>query len=490
MKLGIKSKRIVVFLAMMSAIVLLGKAQSNLVIYHINEQFNSSAFNPAFLTSQKKFNFSIFPLAGMNLGTNNLPVIKDVMTQFLEGNQTTDDFKGVFNSLVKQDLFFLNYKANLLNLGYNSAFASFNFRISENVLLMTNFKGELSGFLSSQDFKNLVIGQSQLFAAQELHYREYSFGFAKEIIKKRLSVGVRAKIYFGKSLLFSEVSGKIIERADTIFTQITGPMRLSIPANPNFDGGYLKDLNLATNFDIGDYITNAKNIGTGVDLGFKYKITPEIEISASAIDLGRIKWKQNINTLIFNEDFPFPKNNIGPKLDENGAPMFDENGELILIKLNDKPLADTISFRLTVDEKAFSKPLPTTFYAGIRYQVNPALYFGMVDRFITTKELKYNSLLLSVNYQINKRFTISTGCSIIGNTYKNLPFALLYNWESGQSFIGSDNVLSFLIPSGSGYSGITFGTCFYLFRKKTKDTRQLEYLPYYQPKKSKLISKL
>jgi hypothetical protein len=482
MKMGITGKRIVVLLAMLSAMVLLGKAQSNLVIYHLDDEFNSSAFNPAFLTSQKKFTFSIFPLAGMSLGTNNQPVISDVITQMLKSTQTTDNFKGVFNSLLNQKLFFLNYETNLLSLGYHPAFGSFNFRVSENVLLMTGFKGALSDFLTSADFNNMAIGQSQLFGAQALHYREYSLGFAREIIKNKLSIGVRAKIYFGKSLLFSEVSGKIIERDDTLYTKIAGPLRLSIPANPNFENGILKDLNMAANFDLGNYITNTKNFGTGIDLGFKYKITPEIELSASMIDLGRIKWKQNINTLIFNNEFPFPKNNITPKLDENGIPVLDENGLPIFIKLNDKPLADSISFQLTIDKSVFSKPLPTTFYAGIQYQFNPELTLGMVDRYISTKEMKYNSFLFSVNYQINKRFTISTGYSIIGKSYTNIPFALIYNWDSGQSFIGSDNALSFLFK-GPEFTGITFGTCFYLFRNKSKDTRQLEYLPFFQPKK-------
>lgn len=470
-----------VLLAMMSVIVLLGESQSNLVFYPINDQFNSSSFNPAFLTSQKQFTFSIFPLAGMSVGYNNQAVIKDVMTQFLAGNQTTEDFKGVFNSLVKQDLFFLNYETNLLNLGYNSDFGFFNFRVSENVLLMTDFKGNLSEFLTNPNFKNLVIGQPQLFATEALHYREYSLGFAKDIIKNKLSVGVRAKIYFGKSILFSEVSGKVIERADTFYTQITGPMRLSFPANPQFEDGFLKDLNMANNFDIGSYITNAKNIGTGIDLGLKYNITPEIELSASVVDLGRIKWKKNINTLIFNDEYPFPKENIEIKLDKNGVP--------ILTKFNEKPLPDAISFRLSIDKSAFSTPLPTYIYAGLKYQLSPKLNIGMVDRYSKIKGLNYNSFSLTTIYEFNKKLTFSTGYSIIGNSYNNMPLAVLYKWDSGQSYLGTDNFLSFLFPSFAEFSGITFGTCFFLFSSKAKYKKQLEYLPYYKEKKPRSATK-
>ena len=480
MKLEVTIKQIVVLLALLSVISLLGNAQSNLVFYHAEDQFNTSNFNPAFLTTQHEFTFSIFPLAGMSFGFNNQEVIKDVMTQFLQGSQTTEDFKGVFNSLVKQNLFFLNYETNLLSLGYNSDFGSFSFRIRENVLLMTDFKGDLSDFLMSPTFQNMAIDQPQLFGAEAIHYREYSLGYAKDIIKDKLSVGARAKIYYGKSILFSEVSGKIIERADTFYTQIAGPMRLSIPANPDFEDGYLRDLNLANDFDFGGYITNARNIGVGIDFGFKYKVTPEIELSASVIDLGRIKWKQNINTLIFNDEYPFPEENIDIKINENGVP--------VLTKFNDKPLADTISFSLTLDETAFSKPLPTTIYAGLKYQVNPKLQIGVVDRFSKTKGLNYNSFSLTAHYTANKKLSIITGYSIIGNSFANIPIAILYKRDGGQTYLGTDNVLSFLSKS-SDFSAISFGTCFYLFTGKVKYKDPIEYLPFYKERKPKLFSK-
>jgi hypothetical protein len=475
MGVKIKGMRVIILLTWISATSLLGHAQSNLVFYHEDEQFNASDFNPAFLNSQRKFTFSIFPLAGMSVGYNNQEVIKDVMTQFLKGNQDNESFKGVFNSLVEQELFSLNYETNLLQLGYHSKIGSFNFRIKENVRLLTDFKGELSDFLNDPAFQNLIIGQPQFFPAEALHYREYSLGFAKELIKDKLSVGVRPKVYFGKSILYSEVSGAVIQRADTFYTQIEGPMRLSIPANPDFNDQYLNDLNIADAFNLGSYATNAKNVGVGIDIGINYKITPEFEFSASVIDLGGIKWKKNINTQIFDDEFAF-KENIEVSLNENGRP--------VLTKFDARPLADTLTFRLSIDESPFSKPLPTTFYAGLRYHINPKLTLGVVDRYFTAKDFKYNSLSLTANYNLNEKITLISGYSIIGNSFKNLPIALLYKRRSGQTYIGTDNILSFIAPSFSDYAGISFGTCFYLFRnREIKYEDSPEYLPFYKPRK-------
>jgi len=479
MNLRGKIRRLIVFVVLVSAIVSVGQAQSSLGFYHLNDQFNVSGFNPAFLSSQKNFTVSIFPLAGIDLALNNGGVIKDVTTSFFSGNQSVNELRGVFTSL-EQGLFLVNYESNLLNLGYYSHFGSFNFRIKENVIMMTDLKGNLSDFLTSSAFNNLVIGPTQLFAAEAMHYREYSLGYGKEIIKNKLTVGVRAKLYFGKSFLSSEVSGRIIERSGAIYLQVSGPMRLSIPANPMIINGNLKDIGISNNFNIGSYLSNAGNIGTGLDLGIKYEISPELELSASVVDLGKINWKKNIHTLIFKDEFQFSAHQVRLTVDQNGVP--------ILTKLNSKPLVDTISFKLNVDESAFSKALPTYLYFGLKYQLNSKLSFGLVDRYIKLKGLNQNSISLTPNYELNKKIVFSIGYSSIGISHFNVPMAILYKWEGGQSYLGTDNVLSILLPSYKDFSGISFGTCFFLFNHRSKYKKQLEYLPFYKEKRSRSVT--
>lgn len=478
MRAGVLIIRKIIVPAMLSLLALCGKAQSNLSFYHANEQFNASNFNPAFLSSPRKYTFSIFPFSGMSFNYNNQVVIKDVMGQFLNNNISTDNFKQVFNSMVKQKLFFLNYETNLLTFTYRPDYGAFNFRIKENVVLLSDFKGNLSDFLMDSEAKSLAIGKPQFFAAEALHYREYSLGFSKKLLKDRLSVGARAKVYFGKSILFSEVSANVTMRADTFYTQFSGPMKLSIPADPLYHiDGYLQDLNLTNNFDIGKYITNTKNVGFGIDLGLKYSITPDLEFSVSATDLGWINWKENINSLLFNEEIPFPASNIQVKINDDGVP--------VLTKFNVRPLADSISFQLLVNRDRFSKPLPTNLFAGFKYQLNPKLTVGFVDRLSLTKGLSYNSFSLTANYQLTENWTVITGYSAFGNSFNNIPLSFLYKASWGQSYFGSDNVFALLIPSVSEFSGISFGTSFYLFRNNIKYKDQIEYLPFFKEKKQK-----
>jgi hypothetical protein len=475
MKVTQKTTVIAGILAAISLFGLKGNAQSNLVFYHNHEQFNSSDFNPAFLTSQKNFTFSIFPISGMTVGYNNQSVIKDMVFQIISGNQTKEEFTNIFNSLLKRDLFFQRWEMPILSFGVKTDLGSFDFRIKEIEQMASDFKGNFSEFLFSPAFQTLLLNQRQLFPAKAFYYREYSLGYAKEIIRNKLNIGIRAKLYFGKSNLISEVEGGIEQNNNQVFIKTYGQARLTVPFNLYQKDSLLTSATMSDNFTIANYLFNTKNMGAGIDLGFSYQISPQLQISASVVDLGRINWNNDVNTLIFKGNHKFPEEYILPTENDyvTKTPDFATDKE----NMNDL-------FKIAIEQAPYSTNLPATFYAGIQYQLNATVKIGAVDRFISSKKLNQNSFSLTASYKANKKLTINSGYSIIGNSYVNMPFALLYNRESSQSFIGTDNFLSFLIPS-SDFSGITFGTCFFLFRHSSKYKSQLEYLPYFKEKKPK-----
>jgi len=47
--------------------------------------------------------------------------------------------------------------------------------------------------------------------------------------------------------------------------------------------------------------------------------------------------------------------------------------------------------------------------------------------------------------------------------------------------------LAFVIPSISEFSGLTFGTCFYLFRKRNLYDVPTEIAPFHKPKKVRKV---
>jgi hypothetical protein len=459
--------------------VLHGNAQTNMVFYPMENQINSPGLNPAFLTSQSKYALGIFPLTGMNVGYNNQLVIKNMLLKILNGEQANDDYKEVFNSMIKLDLFYQRMENTILNVGYNSVFGSFDFRLKENMQLMTDLKGEFSEFLTNSSSQSILINNPQVFPALALHYREYSLGYAREIVKDRLSVGVRAKIYFGKFSMSSDVQGEVIKSSNDIYLQLQNQLTLSFPMNIVTDEeGLLSSVESTADFSIGKYLTNSKNIGTGFDIGLTYKITPHLMFSASVVDVGKINWKSNLNRMTFIGQYKFPAEFIvssdGNTVTKNGG---FSNETTDFNKL----------YKIEIDEAPYSTQLPINFYTGLKYRIDPKLSLSVVNRFITTRSMSFNSILVSGIYDIKKNLSLSSGFAILGKSYFNMPFALLYNGEAGQYYIGMDNLLSMIAPSTSDFAGITFGMCFFLFRNRNM-YKEHEYLPFYKEKKSNLGS--
>ena len=481
MKTGLNAKRKLVILILLSTLALLGRAQSNLVFYNSNDQINSPGFNPAFLTVQKKFTFSIFPISGMSVGYNDQKAVNGMLKDFLSGSLDTAAMKSVFNSLLKKDLFSQRFETSLFSFGYNSDIGSFSFRINEIEQIRSSFKGEITDFMTDPAVPTVTLNQPQILSADMLHYREYSLGYARELIKNKMSVGLRAKIYFGKASLFPEVPIEVTSEKGTYFLETNGPIKTSLPVNFVLDkDSIITGATPSENFTALNYLLNNKNTGLGIDLGFTYKINSKIGVSASIVDLGKINWKSNLNRLNLKGKYEILPEYIEPT--KPGEDFITKSPTFSIDEGNLNQL-----FKSGIDSlSTYSTRLPTSFYTGLQYQINPSLQFGVVDRYTKSKGMNQNSFSFTANYEVNKKLTIISGYSTIGKSYFNLPLAVIYNWDGGQAFLGTDNLVSIIFPTKSDYSGIAFGTCFYLFRPKVK-YKESEYLPFYKEKKHNTI---
>lgn len=463
---------LVVLLIFLSAVTDYAKAQSNLAMFNSGNQSISSDYNPAKLLGQEQYSLGVFPFAGMNVAYNNQAVINRMLRNVLRGDTTQSAYRDVFKGLVSHGLFTQRFETSLFQFGYNHRVGSFHFRVRDVEQMMIDFKGNFTDFILNQSATTLFLNQSQFLPATALHYREYSLAFARELVEKRLSVGVRAKLYFGKAAFVSDIYGALNLKNDTFRLNTTGMLKLSAPVRTVInDREVLQPFETNPDFSVSGYLFNSKNPGTGLDLGIVYTPNEQVSISASLLDLGIIHWKTDLQALLLKGEIALDDDLVsvsgtnaitkGPGFAEEVEDNFD-------------------LFKVDSASQRFSTPLPVHIYAGIQYKHNANLSFGIVNRYIYLKNLAQNSLMFSVNYLFSEKVSLNTGYSVIGNSYFNIPFGLVYTWESGHSFIGTDNLFSLLLPSLSDFTGIAFGTSFYLFRKKIKYRKAQEYLPFYR----------
>ena len=475
MKNGLTFKRILLFLMFCTFMIPWTKAQPSLAFYPLKNQFNSFDSNPAFLTSREKFTFSIFPLAGTSFEYNNQEIVKSISSKFLKGSLTIQDYKDAFNKVTNQTSFHQNLESTLLSFTYHSDIGFFNFRVKDSEYFLATVQGDIFKFIFKSNVQSAIIGQSQSIPIQAAHYREYSLGYAYQSHHHKFTAGIRAKLYFGKSALFAKISGSIQNVPPGYALNTSGSINVSFPLNAIY-----KTNDKSNNFNLNSsqitkYLFNSGNPGMGVDLGINYHLMPDLTISMSIIDLGKIKWKSNVNSTSLKESNQLP-NSSYELTPVGGVPTITKNG--------DQTYYNTFDYStLVFDSTSFSKPLPTCLFAGIKYQVNPGLTMDITDRYVAVKDLGYNSLFVTASVQINKRLSMSSGYAMIADSYFNIPLALLYQGNFGQLFLGTDNLTAIVYSPYAEFAGVSFGACFYLFTNRNLSRNASDYTPFYRPRK-------
>ncbi|MDP3914188.1 MAG: DUF5723 family protein [Bacteroidota bacterium] len=476
---GSNCRRKLFLLMLMTLMVTMVKAQSSLAFYPFENQFNSSNYNPAFLTSPQKFTFSIVPMGGTIIGYNNQALIKDLLTKVLSGGNPDDDYyMNALESMASKPMFNQNIESAMLNFTYRSKLGFFNFRIKDVQTFSASAKGDLTKFIIKEESQSVIIDEVQFLPTQVLHYREYSLGYSYKSPMNRFSAGIRAKLYFGKAAMYSSLSGAINQEGSDYVFNTDGAINTSFPEATKQSDSETPDFTKIDGSKILDYLLNTGNPGMGVDLGLKYRFTPDLSVSLSAIDIGKITWKNNLSLKYF-EPYILPDTTyFAPEIGANK-----------IVKMEGHKYSKELPTYLNEDSipSSFSRQMPLSIYASIKYRVNSKLTISLTDRFMAVKNLNYNSISVAATIDVNRKLSINTGYSIIGDSYFNLPFAVLLKKDFGQMYFGTDNIASFLLPSISDYASFSFGTCFYLFKNRDSNySSNSDKGPFY---KSRIIKK-
>lgn len=452
-----------------------GHAQSNLLLYQLNE---GPGANPAILPAEK-FIFSIFPLAGTSVSYNSHEAVRntfDIGTSNPSEEEITDIFKG----FIHQKLVYQQADITWLSLGLRTKVGNFSLQISEHAWGTSRLKGNLLDFLLDETETMFELGNEQNFPGEGIHFRKYSLGYAHEMLHRKLKVGFRANLYFGKSFLSSDFSGSIIGENERLYVRSSGQLNFSAPVTVIESPDGSKDLVTNENSSVRDYLTNTKNIGTGIDLGLKYTVNPYLHITASAINLGTINFKNNLESLSMNGQSELTEEQVSVQ-------VLDDGTQIVVKNVDEISLGETFENLYEVaDEKptAYTVPVPAMFTAGLIYEVSPVLTLSATDRLVKHGEISYNSFLLAVHLRLSRRWTLSSGYTAIGYSGFNLPLGLQYKWSGGSAYLATDNVLPVLDASLSDVRALSFGASFYPFRPKTK-YQEVPYLPFFRLKKQR-----
>ncbi len=444
-------------------------AQQNLSLYYQTWLPQSTELNPAIQNNCKLyFGGLLLPLAGQLVPnvhfnySNNYLSYKDVVR--LENGVPTIDNSTIENAIskvkhvnylaVESELPFLygGYRFNdklYLTLGIADK-VDFKYSMPRDLLILA-WEGNGKSLLGKTiDFTGLGVDAS--------YYREFKIG-ASYKINDKLTLGISPKLLFGKANINTQKSTITWETKSDDYTyifhtdwevNISQPVYTIEQMDYDYEGDSLiyKDT-INEKISPKQVIFNNKNFGLGVDLGAIYKVNDKVNVYASIIDLGYIKWKDNPQTLKVQGDFVYDGYDVRPFLEQNDS----------LNQANADNYRDSVIhiFEPSLQKDKYVTYLTPKFYIGGTYQWKEYLGFGMLARFEMYKYILHPSLTLSANSRLTKWFGATLSYTMMNNSYTNIGLAFIFKLGPVQWFLASDNFWGFIWPQSARNVNLRMG---------------------------------
>lgn len=327
-------------------------SQNKQVLYNFAGLPQTLLLNPASETNYK-FHFGVPLLSGFSteFGSSGF-VLSDLFA--VDNLNFNDKVSTVLNNLDSKDFIKMNTQIEVFNGG---------FRLNDEIYVSFGFYEEIDGigYFPKDIFTLLLEGNNahlnKQFKASQLSYKldvlgVIHAGITKKINEK-LTLGGRFKIY--SSALNLESSNNT-----GTFTTVNGTNNLLAQYFDNINvnaqsSGLVEDDEFIQ--DAQTYLENTflgGNLGIGVDFGFTYHLTPQLEFSGSILDFGYINHKKNIKNTKLEGSFVF----------EGVDFLFNGNNTNNWNEISNRFKEELPT---TQDEESYVSLRPTKFNAAVKY---------------------------------------------------------------------------------------------------------------------------
>jgi hypothetical protein len=373
-------------------------------------------------------------------------------------NPTAPGLITFLDSLGDKDAFLnaLN-KRNYINADVSIPLASFGFG-KEDWFIGFDVVQRISSVVSfPYDFAKLLIkgpGEDMHFDFNGLSsnitaYDEFALSISKKI-NDMITVGARGKILFGLANISTSQFDATLSTSEEVWNVHSDiGMNASLPfldvvydADGNIDfekTEVVPDLNKK----IPRLMFNPKNFGLAMDLGVDVFPIEKLQLSASIVDFGSIKWKDDPINLESHGDFEF--NGVEINLQD-----YDPWTEL-LDSLSEK-------FKFVTTSEPYRTWLPTKVYLGASYYVHPKISFGLLSRTEIYKKDLRQQFTFSSNFFPFRMLSAAISYSIIEGSYNNLGLGLALNAFPFNLYVVTDTGASaYFFPTNTKFVNIRFG---------------------------------
>jgi len=389
-------------------------------LLHSKGKIPSTYINPA-LPLDNTFNLG---LANINFySEKGGPVISDLTSKNNDGSlyidiKNLDDIKA-FN-------YYLEYDIRTLDVAFKfrpfTIMAGHGFRSSANITIAPDLIQILKDGNAPYIGQHLELGPN----INVLAFNELYLGLQKAI--GRFTLGARAKLLFGTSSVYTE-------RSHIGFTTLEEYYQLQ------FDNDYLIRSSSFLKYDALDDITIDytqftfdnlfyNNRGFAVDLGAAFDVSEHLTLTASALDLGYIKWDYSPRKYELTGEYTFEGVDIIDYLEDSTLTITDTLYNLLDVKSSQEKYSTTLNKNFTLGAAYTIHGWSFNALYQLQYRFDERNH-----RFSVSAAKKLGILDIGAMYSMNKNNFKAFGI------YTSLYLKPVYVYASTQDILGLLNPL-------------------------------------------------
>jgi hypothetical protein len=434
-------------------------AQTGLMGYGSKAVVPSMSANPA-MTTDARFVFALPLVSSFQMEATTSFRLAESMVKGTDGKTRFDVSK--FAAAAKDQ----NYAA--MNLGLD--IFSLSFRAKSNTLVsfgmqhFSTFKGT-----GSDDLLKLIAdgnaGKPLVSLDKEsIYINQFNAiytGLSHSFLDERLLVGLRMKVYQGIGNLQSD------RAALTIKTDANSnpAYALSVTGGLQAEGAGIYGIALDSNLRK-DFATIARaNLmdmgrGFGVDIGASFKINDKINVSASAVNLGSITWKQDFARFIkVTGTGSFEFAGIKRRIGVEGQPTVAHDIDSIQAKFEK-------GFGLNTSEVEYSRALPSIIAAAVSYSISDKHQVMALLRSQSLNGTRANLIGLKYQFTPMRSLQLMGGLSLLTDAPVSFGAGMVWSPGPFQLHLMADNIAALSALDNNNYMQIQAGLNIVLKKRK------------------------
>jgi hypothetical protein len=419
------TKRIILKLTVAAVLlltVLPGYSQLTNTLYFMKGVPQVYQVNPAFQPGCKFF-LGLPGVSPLQLRVQEQPLaLKDLLSYNSVAGKLITPFDRLgdkiafFNALNDRNFINVDIGVPIVSIGFGSPSVGrfVGFDITQRITTNFNYPRDLMkipvyGLDSAMNF------DFNGFGINAMVYTEVAMNVSQKI-NDMVTVGWRGKILVGQANISTskfDVTLGTGEQAWPVHSNIVLDATLPF-LDVKYDSEGMIDFNntdILPNIDtkIPNMIFNPKNIGLAMDIGVDVRPMDWLQLSASVVDFGSIRWKDKVYNLENNADYEFKGVEVSLGGSDPLQALLDSLGQ---------------SFKFKATENPYRTWLPTKLYAGAAFYVHPKISFGVLSRTEFYKKTLRQQFTLSANLYPIRMISTTFTYSILEGSYKNLGLGL------------------------------------------------------------------